>query len=333
MWKCSLCPQISTRKWNLKTHLQRLHNGNGNAIHLHYNRRSRPKIDSFEDIVRHDINDLDNSTHVSIGSNKSQYEQKPDFLDAFHDFISRQLPEKNKKWDDIRAFLARFNQNPRFKEMPQSVQWDMSSTYTPFPTANVQNSAPIPAFVFGFEATICEKCLFVIPLDVTIVYSLGNVGRSLVKRSHFCDPEKHVSPQQLEEIKRLSPMLIHKVERKDSLDNLYAGLLKFTCQEWTKNKINLVAVKLLEWSKKAIKIPAEPGNGKNHWAVRAIQHSYTILNDEELVEFLRICKGRTFNVFELNTDNAINTSNFYLLYVHWLPSPPLEIESMISNYF
>lgn len=319
MWKCSCCPQTSTRRWNLKVHIQRLHNGVGKPIYLQYNGRSKPVVKSLEDSGSQ--NDRDQQNIPS---------QNPDFIDAFHQFIFNQLPEKMKKWKEIFTFTSLVGGNAVSNGI-QNLR-TMSSPYAP-PRAIADQKPPTnQGSIFGFEAMTCEKCLSAIILEVIIANGTEGVGMSLIKSSHACGPENYVSSQRLEEIKQMSATLIPENNRKLPINEFYAGLLKYKCHQWIKDEVKLVSVKI-GWSKRSIKILPEPAKGVNHWAVRAVQYSHTVLKDEELIEFLKLCEGRTFNVFELNTDNAINASNNYLLYIHWLPSPPLEIESMISNYF
>lgn len=330
MWKCSICPQISSRKWNLEVHIRRLHKGTGIPIRLQYNRRAGPKAVSFEDAVIPEHHGLQSPTYVSTEPNKSQLGQKPDFVDDLHDFVFQQLPGKLKKWHELSAYFSLVGKSPPSDGIPQ--QWDAFYTYPPSQVIDDQNPLASQTSIFGFEAIACEKCLLAVPLDVIIVNGMGGVGESLVRSFHACDPANHISPKQLEELEQISTVPITENNRTVPLNEFYVGLLKDKCHEWIKNEVKLVSVKLLKWPKQSIRILAEPAKVENHWAVRAVQHSHTVLNDEELLEFLKVCNGRTFNVFEVNSGDTINRSNNYLLYVHWLPYPPIQIESMINKY-
>jgi hypothetical protein len=311
------------------THIKRRHNGIGNPIHLQYNRSARSKIDYFED-----SSTLDGQhPHILTEPNSTQFNQKPDFIDHFHHFIFNQLPARMKKFGEIYAYLSLVDGSRRSDVKSQL--GSESYFYAPSQVISAHRPASQTS-VFGLEAIMCSKCFFPDSSNVIIVNNTGGIGgKSLVKSPHVCRPEDRMSDKQLKELEQIGEQIgsMWKNNGIPSLSEFYATFLKDKCHEWIKKEVKLVSVKLLEWSKQSNKSLSELTIAENHWAVRAVRDSYTDMNEDEMLEFLKMCKGRTFGVFEVSPENTISGSNNYLFYLHWLPLPPPQIERMIANYF
>jgi hypothetical protein len=323
MWKCISCPQISTRRWNLTTHIKRKHKGIGNPIALEYHHgRGVSKISALEDSFSHDYDQRNpnrisagSNPNISVGNNNYPLREESSLIDDFHDIVIKKVPEQIRKLNEVAIF---FGSGQTRQEIPNR---NIVLTRTPSPSTDTQSSALTP-IIFGFEALVCEKCMTVIPLPVSIVDGIGKEGVSLIKTVHVC------------ELERLK--LVTESNNKVTLDDLYAeipNVLSRVCRRWTNNKVRLVSIKLSRQTKEPIKISAACGKGENYWAIRAVQGVCDVLSYEELLEFLEIAEGRTFNIFKVSTGDKVNTSDVYLFYISWLPMRPVKIETLINNYF
>ncbi len=137
----------------------------------------------------------------------------------------------------------------------------------------------------GYRGHVCEKCL-VISIDT--VFRHKNQESRQIETTHACDSKKLDDAQ-------LEP------NKDKTINDLYEQLpivMKKKVNSWTENNAYLVAIEM----------PPNVGlnncceimpNNENHWAARAINDKQTILNDEELSDFLSKARNATYAAFKV----------------------------------
>jgi hypothetical protein len=95
----------------------------------------------------------------------------------------------------------------------------------------------------------------------------------------------------------------HKLDKENALRDLYRneirGVMLSAVREWTGNRTSLKAVE--------VSIPADSCDlitvsNPKRWVTRAIHERVTHLTDEELVDFIKIVKDRTYAIFRIHGD-------------------------------
>ena len=137
----------------------------------------------------------------------------------------------------------------------------------------------------GYRDHVCEKCL-VISIDT--IFRHNDRENRQIKTTHVCN-SKRLHDAQLEP------------NKDKTINDLYEKLpevMKKKVNLWTENSAYLVAIEMPP--KVALKNSFEiTPNNENHWAARAIKDKQTILNDEELSDFLCKVRNATYASFKV----------------------------------
>jgi hypothetical protein len=105
----------------------------------------------------------------------------------------------------------------------------------------------------------------------------------------------------------------HKLDKENVLRDLYRnelpGVMLNAVREWTGNKTSIKAVE--------VSIPVDSCNlitvsNPKRWITRAIYERVTHLTDEELIDFIKIVKDRTYAFFRIHGDE-LNHGNIFLV--------------------
>ncbi|MDQ3977646.1 MAG: hypothetical protein M3264_14075, partial [Thermoproteota archaeon] len=128
----------------------------------------------------------------------------------------------------------------------------------------------------GYRGHVCKNCL---TINIDTIFRRNDREHEQIKTKHMCNPEL-LADAQLEPDK---DKIITDQHKKLS------EIMKKNVNTWTKNSAYLVAIEIP--SNAAVNNCFEiTPNDENHWATRTIKNKQTILNDEEIADFL--CKAR-----------------------------------------
>jgi hypothetical protein len=137
----------------------------------------------------------------------------------------------------------------------------------------------------GYRGHVCEKCL-IINIDTIFRHNDRENGQNESK--HMCNSKR------LDDA-RLEP------NKDKTINDLYEKLseiMKKKVNSWTENSAYLVAIEMLP--NVALNNCCEiTPTDENHWAARAIKDKQTILNDEELSDFLCKVRNATYASFKV----------------------------------
>jgi hypothetical protein len=137
----------------------------------------------------------------------------------------------------------------------------------------------------GFRSNVCEKCLII---NIDTIFRLKDGQSGLVETRHTCN-SKRLADAQLEPNK-------HK-----TINDLYEKLpivMKKKVNSWTEDSAYMVAIEMPPNVDLKNSFEITPNN-ENHWAARAIRDKQTLLNDEELSDFLCKVRNATYASFKV----------------------------------
>ena len=133
-------------------------------------------------------------------------------------------------------------------------------------------------------------------------------SRGIFVSAHECDP------QRLQDV-----LFMQEANRHNILYQLHAELpqlMRKVVNEWTKNQNYTFASEVQK------QIPQDNYTelnitNENDWAARAIKDNITILNDDELLDFLIKSNNITFSIFKVNLKYKQEkfSSRYYLIYM------------------
>ena len=139
--------------------------------------------------------------------------------------------------------------------------------------------------VVGFRNNVCEKCLIII---IHTIFRLKDGQSGQVETTHTCN-SKRLADAQLEP------------NKDKTINDLYEKLpivMKKKVNTWTENSAYLVAIEMPPNIALKNSVEITPNNEK-HWAARAVKDKQTILNDEELSDFLCKVRNATYASFKV----------------------------------
>jgi hypothetical protein len=151
--------------------------------------------------------------------------------------------------------------------------------------------------VIGFNGFVCRSCLTAFPLR--IYKDKFNRVLNPILTWHTCDFE------------RLMEIQHHILDKENVLRDLYSnelpGVMLSAVREWTGNKTSIKAVE--------VSIPADicdliTVSDPKRWVTRAILERVTHLTDEELIDFIKIVKDRTYAIFRIYGDELNHGKTF-----------------------
>jgi hypothetical protein len=137
----------------------------------------------------------------------------------------------------------------------------------------------------GFRSHVCEKCS-IISIDTIFRHKAGESGQ--IETTHTCN-FKRLDDDQLEP------------NKDKTINDLYEKLpkvMKKRVNSWTGNNAYLVAIEMPPNVDLNNCFDVTPTD-ENHWAARAIKDKQTILNDEEISDFLCKVRNSTYAAFKV----------------------------------
>jgi hypothetical protein len=332
-WHCPHCSQASSRHWNLKTHIRRKHQGIGQPIgedEWHF----IPDMMSLQ--KKNNNYGLNSQVHPRTFS--TAYHKKEEEEDTFRkrDLLEeilqlwRPIIKQRKEILEIRNLFSQtqytssqqqpiIDSIPVGRFSPPSSIDDIASP--PSPMTFTPETDPLKDRITGYTGFVCETCLANIPLAI---YHFTENGKQ-IDAGHFCVPERFLKMQGL----------VVK-EKQNIINDLHRTLseeIKKAVKVWTNNE-NIYLI-----SRRLARIPENytgfttllPSNidKDHHWARRVIKENQILLNDSELVEFIRSAKNKTFEFFYIQVNQDEQPQPYFMFISKDPILPRLELNSLL----
>jgi hypothetical protein len=283
-WNCPNCEISSTRHWNLQRHIQRQHGGMYEPVRdekMQYLEETNPQNFHLPLDYSHST-----SSFPFLTRKDKSYKKFSDILEA-QNLLLRKVIE----FMSLRSQLFTIQQQQQQRLMPGSVYYSMPSMT--FDTEESNNNLSEESSldnendseIVGYRDHVCEKCS-IISIDTIFRHKHGESGH--VEMTHTCNP-KRLDDAQLEP------------NKDKTINDLYEKLpevMKKKVNSWTENSAYLVAIEMPPNVALNNCFEITPNN-ENHWAARAIKDKQTILNDEELSDFLCKVRNATYAYFKV----------------------------------
>jgi hypothetical protein len=284
-WNCPFCEMSLNRHWNLKRHIQRQHGRMGEPI-------SHDTEQSYKDIIPQNLSfplGYSKSTSLPFLNRKGKSDEK------FSDFLEDKILVPLRKMVEIRSLLSQLSiiQQQRiipggsnsivYPSMPSTTFNSDESNNNLFEESIFDNEND--SEIVGFKGHVCEKCS-IISIDTIFRHNDGESGQ--IETNHTCNS------------KTLSDIQLNPGKDKIIADQheKLIEYIKKKVNSWTKNSAYLVAMEMLP-NAAANNICDITPTDENHWAARAIADKQTILNHEELSDFLHKARDSTCGFFKV----------------------------------
>jgi hypothetical protein len=212
-WYCPYCLQSSTRNWNLKTHINRKHNGAGNPI-----RKTGFTYDPS----------LSGTNHAYLSRRNYSTSPYPMFKNKMHEsdktnpFADTQQFVRN--WSDLLTDLGKLNSQI-------ALHSSNPLAFSAFPSPNLLSFMPGLQMslrgTFGFKAQSCYACL---ALSLVPVF-YPDEGHNLPHFTHSCNPFNS-QPKIINNLEDYSALLLKDVAIETGFINLIAIPLAEPHQEF-----------------------------------------------------------------------------------------------------
>jgi hypothetical protein len=260
-WGCPSCPHRSSRKYNMKVHIERWHKTVGQQPELLYMKHQAAyQFEDNKDIFSNvspalGSNNVSNNS-VSSSFNKFLSEKPEDPFEFVNEMylkvmkfkeMQRKVEEMQRAISENSSHSTAFNTN--YVVLANSKKPSMSSFSLPTFRANVSSSSPATINpqeikkeeIAGFKAKVCETCMEIV---IEMQYSVDISGKSpeVVTESHRCIVSTVPSkPITLERRTRQSAKILAKLIK-------LPWILKNAVKRWTdkdgQNNAYLVGFKL-----------------------------------------------------------------------------------------
>jgi hypothetical protein len=277
----------SNRGWNVKRHIQRQHGGTGEPVSydtMQYYKDMNPENFHFPFTYSH---------HRRL----SFLTQKKKSHKTLADVLENQILPSLRKMVEYKNLLSQLStiqpqQQQRIMPGGDDILYPSMPSMT-FDTEESNNNlseessldSENDSEIVGYRDHVCEKCS-IISIDTIFRHKDGGSGH--VEMTHTCNP-KRLDDSQLEP------------NKDKTIDDLYEKLpevMKKKVNSWTENSAYLVAIEMPPNVAFNNCFEITPNN-ENHWAARAIRDKQTILNDEELSDFLCKVRNATYASFKV----------------------------------
>jgi hypothetical protein len=314
-WLCPYCPQTCPRRWNLKVHIKRKHNGIGEPLEADstYTNTTTSRF----------------ATHTGVNSRKEQQhtpKKQVDPIDEMHETL-RKMVEQKKKYKEIQEFTRQLFsdiQQPTilggmpFGSIPPPSFSDWSS-WTINPDAILHS---LRDNIIALRGIVCNICLGSMIVPICRV----NETNQIIDPEHFCDPKRIAKIQQHEENEK--QIIIQDLESKLPEEMRKAVKL------WTGNNTYLISLRLKEINKNSIDLTEDI----DHWTIRAMKEGQTVLDDNELLDFLKLGNDNinicTAKYFHLNfQEDSIPESSSYLMLISNIHLGSSIINDLKNQFF
>jgi hypothetical protein len=311
-WHCPHCSQASSRHWNLKTHIRRKHQGIGQPIgedEWHFTPTSSTTMHFIPDMMslqENNNNSYGLNSQVHPRTYSTDYHRKEEDIYKKRDLLEEILQLWRPKIKQIKEILeiknlfsqiqyASSQQQPIIGgipvggfSLPSSID-DLTSSPPPSPPMTfTPETDPLKDRIIGYTGFVCESCLANIPLAI---YHLKENGKQ-VKVGHFCIPERVLKMQGL--------VVVEKQNTINDLNRTLSEEIKKAVKVWTNNEnIYLISRRLPRipenYTGFTTLLPSKIDKD-HHWARRAIKENQILLNDNELLDYIRSANNKTFEI-------------------------------------
>jgi hypothetical protein len=352
-YHCPFCPHTSSRKGNMKVHIDRWHRENKEPLYV---------SDQTEALLK---SKKDQHSPAS-GKTESMF----DFINKLHGQVS-EAKEAQRKMEEIKDFFGgNLSYVPRL--YTNKILGNIAITnfgkplmaYTSIPPLYANTSPPSFTFtsamdsqgtrreeVVGFTAKVCEGCTKIVIETHYAVDEDGKDPATIRRSNHFCFcPLKPSTLQSkalyiLDLSARLTelPSELKKAVKRWIGQDGYLVAFRLALE-----KANANIVDIYTSSRAVIDIPISSRAKTNfnlrnsdsyssqdikrthQWALRVIENGQTLLNDDELIDFIKIADNRTAGYFRIrldgqeykaNTNNSSFHSEIYCMFINKGPLP------------
>ncbi len=282
-WNCPICEISSNRHWNMQRHISRLHGGMGEPVR-------HETTQYYTDMNPHNFCfPFDYSHHVPSSSLRKERTDK-----KFSDVLEDQILQPLRKILEYKNLISQLStiQPKRQRIAP------VGGVYTNIPSttfdSDESNNNLSEHFRFedddglekvGYRGHVCKKCS-IISIDTIFHQNDGESGQ--LETKHTCNSK-----------------ILSDIQRHPGKDNIITKqheklheLMKKKVNSWTNNSAYLVAVEMPPNAVVNNSFEITPTDD-SHWATRAIKDKQTILNDEELSDFLDKARDSTYASFKV----------------------------------
>src|SRR5215212_5814624 len=344
-WYCPHCSQASTRHWNLKTHIRRKHQGKGEPIgedEWHFTPTTTPTTMHFiPDMMslQNNNNNYGLNSQVHPMTFSTAYHKKEEDTynkrDLLEEIIQLWRPKVKqiKEILEIRNLVSQIQyassqqqQQPVIGTMPVGgfslpSSIDELASPPPPPMTFTPETDPLKDRIIGYTGFVCETCLANVPLAI---YHFKENGKQ-VEAAHFCVPQR---------IQKMQGLVVK--EKQNIIDDLHRTLseeIKKAVKVWTNNE-NIYLI-----SRRLPRIPENntgfatllPSNidKDHHWARRVIKENQILLNDNELLDYIRSANNKTFEYFYIQVNQDKQPEPYFMFISKDPILPRLEINSLL----
>jgi hypothetical protein len=297
-WDCPYpqCGMSSNRNWNVRRHIQRIHQGigipsnQGDIIHkAHGEDSTRKHFGSYSNVLTQAI------AAASMISSKRR-EKNIDPLDHALPIL-RKVAEFNTLLDQIRPSRQR---HPTFFQGPYLPTY---ATVIPLSDNNIESHhnyfLDSGLQVVGYLGFLCTLCLVNHPLPI--------YNRKLINR---LNEHREIRPIMTEHIcnsRRALRFRSSPINTKIKIIlNLYENLTETVMKEvniWTNNRPCLTSHEFSPDAQMGNPIDLFPKN-ENHWSIRACRNKQILFNSfEELKDFIVSAHNATLGLFRIHSSS------------------------------
>ena len=273
----------SSRHWNLERHIQRRHGGMGEPIRygtMQYYKDMNPKNFLFRFAY---------SSHTPLSSLTKEEKSHKNFSDV----LEHQILQPLRKLVEYKNLISQLSNIQREQQQRILPSGDPSTPSMTFDSSESRNNLSKESSlhneddlaIVGYRGHVCEKCS-IISIDTIFRHTDGESGR--IETKHPCNS------------KRLSDARVESDKNK-IINDLYEKLpevMKKKVNSWTENSAYLVAMEMPPNVALNNCFEINPTDD-SHWALRAVKNTQTILNDEELSDFLCKVRDSTYAAFKV----------------------------------
>jgi hypothetical protein len=313
-WACATCGMYSSRKESVRRHIKNLHSSN--AILVSYTDYLIGR--QFGIYAPH-------SNPIYISKNEPSLADK--VTEEYYKEFARQCARQ--------VFLSNSLKRQQQILEPSGNNNGINIQHQHYDLWNN------PDDIFGFEIKICDKCLVIAPVNVLFSQYINSAGRSF---THVCNLSrmKAISQTIINEeelannLNRLVPMALRDyvnlwTNNKNMLigieipdvspngnNNIIDLTKRITLQRHEREgggerKLNFIALPFSV--KRCLDVDLTNSNSNDNelyhkWAERVVKEKQTILNNEELMDFLGKVKDATFAFFRIEKQKGIRCYYF-----------------------
>ena len=276
----------STRHGNVKRHIKRRHRTMSEPV-------SYDTMQYYKDMTPQNFHfPLAHSHHKSLSFRTPKEKPHKSFSDFLEDQILQPL-RKVVEYKNLVSQLSTMQQQQQrimigggdgilYPSMP-SMTFDMEESNNNLSESSFDNEND--SEIVGYRGHVCENCS-IINIDTIFRHKDGESGHVEMTHTHN---SKRLDDAELDADK--DKIITNQHEKLPEI-------MKKKVKSWTNNSAYLVAIGMPPNIALNNCFDITPTD-ENHWAVRAIKDKQTILNDEDLSDFLCKVRNATYASFKV----------------------------------